>query len=226
MKTLIILLLLISSSHAEDSIVYIGDSQSVGHLGKFIYNHLKRSSPNKEIHVYGIGSSSPRHWSAPINSKNGSWLCERSGRYNDQRNIPLRSKVCQGDNSKSALSYLVQDKPEWVIFQFLGNSVGFNEFYISKKVKQMLAQIGDQKCLFITSPPYFHALVERNKLRFKTEQYFLKAIAKRCEVAQGMTEQNFNIFSKDSGHYLKDKIHLSFKGAEIFFKQFQHKIPQ
>ena len=215
----------ICTSSASESILYIGDSQSAGHLGSYVHSHLKEKNPHKTIKVFGIASSSPRHWSDSIDSKNGSWLCQRKGRFNDQFNISLNKKICSGQSDKSAFHYLNKERPDLVIFQFLGNSMGFNESYIHKKVKELLSELKNQSCLFITSPPYYVDLQERNILRLKTESYFIKAIGARCDIVKGMSQQNMDDFRHKRAYFAADKVHLSKLGAEVFFQQIKLKIP-
>lgn len=118
---------------SKPSILYIGDSQKKGALGGIIHEHLLKSFNETEIFIYGIGSSSPRHWSATKNDKNGEWLCSRKGRFNGTTNISLGEKVCPLEDQSMIFSHLNREKPEFVIFQFLGNSMGFNRAYISEK---------------------------------------------------------------------------------------------
>lgn len=207
------------------TVLYIGDSQSAGHLGRFAFNHFKEKFEEKNIHVYGISSSSPRHWGDPGTSKNGKWICERKGRYNNQFNIPLKEKVCSGDKNHSAFHHINKVNPDLVVFQFLGNSMGFNGGYIKKKVEQLFVEIGNTDCVFITSPPYYHELKEKNKLRLETEKHFIDAIGSRCEIVKGMNEENMRTFLLDRDHYVGDRIHLSKKGASVFFEQIKPYLP-
>lgn len=233
MKLLLILLCLVSCSQAErrpnstpSQILHIGDSQSAGYFGKILHDHLQDSERFESIRVFGIGSSSPRHWSALQKEKNGQWLCQRKGRYNQQFPIPLKEKVCSQRMEESAFTHLNKGKKDFVIFQFLGNSMGFNEEYIREKVQLLLSELSpSQECLFLTSPPYFHELEERNELRVKTEKYFVKAIDKRCTLYRGMNRDNMNHFRYQRENYLGDRIHLSQKGAQEFFKQILPYLP-
>jgi hypothetical protein len=215
----------ISIASANDSILYIGDSQSAGHLGPIIHSYLKEKNPNQNIKLFGISSSSPRHWADNIDSKNGSWLCSKKGRFNDQFNISLEDKICKGEPTHSAFHYLNKDRPDYVIFQFLGNSIGFNENFINKKIKTLLAELKNQNCLFITSPPYYADLEDRNLIRLKTESFFIKAIGSRCEIVRGMTRTNMDKFSTRREYYGADKVHLTKLGADTFFQQIKLKLP-
>lgn len=210
---------------AYKSVLYIGDSQSAGYLGRYVYDHLVESFDKDKIQVYGIGSSSPRHWGDPGTSKNGKWLCKRSGRFNTNFNIPLNERLCAGDENKSAFHFVNRSKPDLVVFQFLGNSMGFNGAYIKKKVKQLLDEIEGQDCIFITSPPYYKDLAEKNKLRIETEKHFKEAVGNRCQFVQGMSEENLATFLLERDHYVGDKIHLSKKGAKVFFEQVRPFLP-
>ncbi|MBK24637.1 MAG: hypothetical protein CME70_11635 [Halobacteriovorax sp.] len=208
------------------SVLYIGDSQSEGFLGGMVYKHLKESSKIEEVRLYGVGSSSPRHWGDERDSKNSKWLCKRNGRKNDSSRVPMKNEVCLSTNGDSAFKYLNRKKPQLVIFQFLGNSMGFNENYISKKVGNLLGALSDeQQCLFITSPPYYKDLIEKNKLRVETQEYFLKAIGSRCKVLKGVTEESLATYAHDRENYLGDRIHLSKKGASEFFKMILPLLP-
>jgi hypothetical protein len=207
------------------SVLYIGDSQSAGHLGRHIFDHLSKSFEDKDIQIYGVGSSSPRHWADPGMSKNGQWLCKRSGRFNTQFNIPLKDKICSENKEYSAFQYINRKKPDLVIFQFLGNSMGFNGNYIKKKVKRLLEEIDGQDCIFITSPPYYKELTEKNKLRVETERHFKNAVGERCQFIQGMSEENLSSFLLERDHYVGDKIHLSKQGARVFFEQLRPFLP-
>lgn len=211
---------------SKPSILYIGDSQTEGALGGIIHEHLLKSFNETEIFIYGIGSSSPRHWSATKNDKNGEWLCSRKGRFNGTTNISLSEKVCPLEDQSMIFSHLNREKPEFVIFQFLGNSMGFNRAYISEKITRLLNDLGNQDCLFITSPPYYYTLKDKNILRKETEDYFLEAIKDRCKVIRGMSDDNHKIFSKNRENYLNDLIHLSSTGATAFFKQINGYLPK
>jgi lysophospholipase L1-like esterase len=209
------------SPSSRPSVLYIGDSQSASYLGGIIHKHLLKNFEERDIYLYGVGSSSPRHWSATRNEKGGKWLCSRKGRFNGSKGIPLNEKICRGEKENMIYSYLNLKKPDYVIFQFLGNSMGFNGPYIKEKITKLL----NQDCLFITSPPYFHELKDKNLLRKQTENYFLAAIKDRCRLVSGMTDENLKGFAKDRDNYLGDKIHLSSKGADEFFKQIKPQLP-
>ena len=234
MKYLIILILFVSFScstkertpaSSYKSVLYIGDSQSAGHLGRYVFDHLSKTFDAKDIQVYGIGSSSPRHWGDPGNTKNGEWICKRTGRFNTEFEIPLKDKICSENKDKSAFHHVNKNKPDLVIFQFLGNSMGFSGSYIKEKVKQLLDEIQGQDCIFITSPPYYKDLEEKNKIRVETEKHFKDAIGERCQFVQGMSEENLATFLLERDHYVGDKIHLSKKGAGVFFEQIRPFLP-
>ena len=210
---------------SRPSVLYIGDSQSAGYLGGIIHQHLLKNFQERDIFLYGIGSSSPRHWSATKDEKSGKWLCSRKGRFNGSKGIPLNEKICRGEKENMIYSYLNRNKTDYVIFQFLGNSMGFNGPFIKEKVTKLLNDLGNQDCLFITSPPYYHELKDKNILRKQTEEHFLAAIQDRCRVVKGMTDENLKGFANDRENYLGDKIHLSSKGADEFFKQIKPQLP-
>lgn len=191
-----------------------------------VYKHLNEIAKVKDIRVFGVGSSSPRHWGDERTSKNSKWLCKRKGRKNNQSGVSMKKEVCKGQTNESAFSYLNSSKPEMVIFQFLGNSMGFNESYIAKKVGNLLNALDEnQKCLFVTSPPYYKDLVEKNKLRIKTQDFFLSAIGSRCSVVAGVSEETMNTYATERDNYLGDRIHLSKKGASEFFKMILPELP-
>lgn len=228
----LLLLTLVSCIQAErnpssvNSVLYIGDSQSEGYLGGMVYRHLNEVSKVKNIRLFGIGSSSPRHWGDSRDSKNSKWLCKRSGRKNDRSRVPMKDEICAGINNESAFSFLNAKKNDFVVFQFLGNSMGFNENYINEKIGNLLNDLGnEQQCLFITSPPYFKDLVERNELRQKTQDFFLKAIGSRCKVVKGITDLTLQTYARERDNYLGDRIHLSKKGAATFFELIAPELP-
>ena len=233
MKTLLLtifLLSFISCSHKErgpssiQSLLYIGDSQSEGYLGGMVYKHL---SPNiRDLNVFGFGSSSPRHWWDEQTTNNSKWLCKRKGRHNLKGNIKIKGKACIGDEKSSAFENLNKNKPDFVVFQFLGNSMGFNKDYIHSKVKKLLDALDEkQQCLFITSPPYYKDLVEKNKLRVETQEFFIEAIGSRCKMVKGVTEETLNGYAFDRENYLGYRIHLSKKGAAAFFEMIKSSLP-
>ncbi|GAB4020492.1 MAG: hypothetical protein Fur0010_23080 [Bdellovibrio sp.] len=213
------------SPSSQSRILFIGDSQTAGNLGKYTYQHLSNQFSDSEIELYGIGSSSPRHWASTTAAKEGQWLCSQNGRINGKTDIPVRERLCQGPENQSIYAYLNRKKSDYVIFQFLGNSMGFSKEHITEKINLLLAELGNQECLFITSPPFFYELEEKNQLRKTTEDYFIQAIGNRCKVFAGMSRENFEVFAKDKKNYLKDRIHLSEQGAENFFKQFKDLLP-
>ncbi len=233
MKIALILCLILSSCSgfnrtpsSINSILYIGDSQSEGYLGGMVFEHLDKISKVKKINLYGVGSSSPRHWGDKRSSKNSKWLCKRKGRKNSSSRVPMKGEICLSTNGESAFGYLNRDKPGLVIFQFLGNSMGFNQNYISEKVGNLLGALTDeQQCLFITSPPYYKDLVEKNKLRVETQEFFIGAIGSRCKVVKGVTKESLQTYAHDRDNYLGDRIHLSKKGASEFFKMILPELP-
>ena len=233
MILIFIILFLFSCTHAHrnpsspaSKVLHIGDSQTAGYFGKFLYEHFKKEGHFESIRVFGVGSSSPRHWSAPQQEKNGQWLCERKGRLNLQFEVPLKDSICPKEPEVSAFSLLNKEKDSFVIFQFLGNSMGFSEDYIKSKIQILLSELSPtQECLFITSPPYYHELEERNQLRTKTEEFFISAIGDRCTIYRGMNQDNMNTFRYQRDHYLGDRIHLSQKGALNFYKQIAPYLP-
>ena len=138
MKKLVLSLLLTSilspiCFSKESSVLYIGDSQSAGHLGRNVYKHLNKTFEGNNIELFGISSSSPRHWGAIKTSKNGVWICDRVGRHNLSYEIPLFTNICIGEDDQSAFGYLNSFKPEYVIFQFLGNSAALDKNSIKKR---------------------------------------------------------------------------------------------
>ena len=206
-------------------VLYIGDSQSAGYLGNIVYNELLKTYKADQVDVFGISSSSPRHWGDAKSSKNGTWLCGRKGRHNEKFPIPLKSKICNGKSNQAAFDYLLSQKYDHVFIQFLGNSVAFKESYIKNKVSQLVSFLDKEKCVFITTPPHYYTLAENNQKRIKVESYFIEAINGRCKVVRGMTDKNLKTFAKVRNHYQPDKKHLSLKGAEEFFKQFKDLLP-
>ncbi|MFT6068187.1 MAG: hypothetical protein ACJAT2_003763 [Bacteriovoracaceae bacterium] len=227
---LVSLFLLVSCTHkvrspsSVKSLLYIGDSQSEGFLGEMIYQHLSPSI--KDLNVFGFGSSSPRHWGDEQTTNNSKWLCKRKGRHNLKRSIPIKAFACKGDKSSSAFENLNSAKPDLVVFQFLGNSMGFSEKYIHSKVTKLLEALDDkQECLFITSPPYFKDLVEKNKLRVETQDYFVSAVGNRCKIIKGVSEETLNGYAFERENYLGDRIHLSKKGAAAFFEMIRPSLP-
>ena len=206
-------------------VLFVGDSQTAGSLGELVHDHLKNHLPAESFEVYGVGSSSPRHWGKERKSKDGQWLCKRTGRYNASYEIPLKRKLCSGTEDQSIFSHINRFRSNLVVFQFLGNSVGFSESQINKNINELLNSLGNQDCLFITSPPHYFELEEKNKVRHETENYFIKAIGSRCKVIRGMSEENLKVFQYQRNYYLNDKIHLSQAGAQAFFEQFKNSLP-
>lgn len=78
-------------------VLYLGDSQSAGYLGRIVFDHLTKTHKAQDVDVYGISSSSPRHLGAPQASKNGGWICSRKGRHNTKFETPLGEQLCSGD---------------------------------------------------------------------------------------------------------------------------------
>lgn len=138
----------------------------------------------------------------------------------------MKKEICAGTKGESSFSYLNSKKSDLVIFQFLGNSMGFNESYINKKVNLLLSELSqEQQCLFITSPPYYKDLVSKNELRATTQEFFIKAIGSRCRVVKGITEHSLQNYAHQRDNYLGDRIHLSKKGAQEFFKLIVPELP-
>ena len=216
------------TAYSQDTkVLYIGDSQTEGFLGGYAFHYLKENFSESEINIFGVGSSSPRHWSSEKGSRNGKWLCERRGRHNSSTSIPLKDTICSGSSDgESIFSHLNKDKPRFVIFQFLGNSMGFSKVSIKRSINRLLKNLDNQDCLFVTSPPYYHELKERNQLRLQTEEFFIEAIGERCEIYRGMSEENLRVFASNRSFYARDLIHLSRRGALAFFHQFKNRLPK
>ena len=211
-----------NTPHFQESVLFIGDSQTEGYLGEMTYDFLMDDKRVGKIALYGVGSSSPRHWADARGSKNSEWLCQRKARYNNQLRVNLTQNLCPPNKEGSIFQHLNEKKPELVVFQFLGNSMGFSESYINDKVQMLFAKMEDhQRCLFITSPPYYKELVEKNKLRLKTQDYIAKAAGSRCKIILGYTNTSYPKFAMERDNYLSDRIHLSKKGALLFFNMFK-----
>jgi hypothetical protein len=206
-------------SSSDQSLLWIGDSQTAGSLGKLFYDHYIESKDYNQVHVYGVPSSSPRHWSSVSWKKSGSWLCNMKGRHNNKHWIPLKKEICPSDPDQSIYAHLIEKhRPSHVVFQFLGNSMGRSKTFITEKVGALLSSLSeDQHCTFITSPPYYKTLVERNELRAKTQEYFLDAIKERCDLVVGVTDETMKSFATQRSYFAKDKIHLSKEGAKVFY---------
>ncbi|MCP4911683.1 MAG: hypothetical protein GY909_01080 [Oligoflexia bacterium] len=226
MKLILIFLVVSIATSANDRLLFIGDSQTEGFLGNIVHQHLKRNSTYKDIKVIGVGGSSPRHWADKKDSRSAQWLCERTGRVDQNSNIPMAPLLCPQGSSSSAFEVINSESTMYVIFQFLGNSMGRSEDFIKSKVESLLGSLrSDQKCLFTTSPPYFKELTERNILRRRTQDYIVSAIQGRCDVVIGFTDETLNNFASKRDYYLEDKIHLTYKGAMAFFEMFKAKLP-
>ena len=138
----------------------------------------------------------------------------------------MKKNLCSHSGEDSIFSKLNEKKADMVVFQFLGNSMGFNESYISKKINNLLGALDEsQTCLFITSPPYYKDLVEKNELRLKTQDYFVKAIGSRCKIVEGVTAETLKGYAFNRKNYLGDRIHLSKQGAANFFEMIKQDLP-
>lgn len=231
MKRLIYLLIILTScTHtirqpsSENSlegqrILYIGDSFSAGYLGGYVYEHLKQKvGTNGDVNLYGVVSSSPRHWAPVKNSQGAKWLCRQEGRKNASYPTNVKKSICPKRRKNSPISHLMQaHNPHTVIFQFLGNSMGMSERGIINNVTNLIDQIDGAKCYFILSPPYHQSIDSQNAKRKLTSERFIKAIAGRCEIYNGMDEANLPQFKAERDHYAGDKKHLSRTGARVFF---------
>jgi len=169
------------------SVLYIGDSQSAGPLGALVYEHLQQNFHDDDIRLYGVGSSSPRHWASLLSSQDNrkymKWLCskKRRGRIALKTKVFMQNTLCGGSGDESVFSYLNQGQPDLVVFQFLGNSMKVQPLEIRNHIHNLLGQLGEgQKCLWITSPPYYRGangkFTKRNQKRVATEDVFVEAI--------------------------------------------------
>lgn len=202
------------------SILHIGDSQTRGPFGKFIYQYLKEKSDN--VNVYGVSSSSPRHWVAPTYEMN--WLCKQNSRHNENATKSMKKNVCsiKKQTTNGFAEVLKRHSPDIVFFQFLGNSMQRSRKQILTSLKQLLSMLNKrQKCVFITSPPYYKDLVERNKLRGETHRHFLDGIGKRCRVVQGFHMPGYAdrydyFYTVKNGKTRGDGMHFNAKGAQAY----------
>ncbi len=210
-----------------DSLLYIGDSQTAGFLGQMVFDKVSSVLKPEDIRVYGVSSSSPRHWAGSPNSKSGAWLCRQKGRINDQRGTKLRSRICNNtDQNLPIFTHINSLKPKYVVFQFLGNSVNFDKAFVQRKVTSLLRNLDNQKCLFITSPPHYFEREKSNKARVLTENYIAEAVGSRCLFSKGMTKENLEVFSKNRSFYARDKIHLTRAGATEFMSQIESSLDE
>jgi hypothetical protein len=234
-----------SSVNENSTILYIGDSQSAGFLGGLVFHELSNRFKEEHINVYGVGSSSPRHWADSIKGKSGKWLCDskRRGRFNKNYQIDLKSRICNVKGNESIYGSLNSKKPDYVVFQFLGNSMNQSNKSIDRNIKSLLGNLGNQECLFVTSPPFYHgdvnpnktnlskvekkyiSLIEKNKHRLVTENRIINAVDGRCTIVRGMIGNDMIKFSHDRENYAGDAIHLSRKGAANFLKHFKNSLP-
>ena len=204
------------SSASANQVLSIGDSQSAGYLGQIIYEALESNGHGAD--VYGVSSSSPRHWGSPGDSWNGRWLCNRTGRHNQSFEIPLKDKICRPNKKKASLQILLEGKNySQVIVQFLGNSAHLSKKDIVNNLNQLLDIVGKRNCLFVTSPPHFARSNGTNIKRKQVEEIFVSTIGNRCKISLGMSGSEMEKFSKDPSNYIEDKVHLSKKGARLFF---------
>jgi len=227
------------------AVLYIGDSQSAGPLGKVVYEHLQKKIDASDINLYGVGSSSPRHWgsnrTSPQFGEYNEWLCDpkRKARVGLAQRVSTQASICKRNSRESVFSNLNVERPGFVIFQFLGNSMRMSDEMIVNRIQNLLAKLDDsQKCLWITSPPYYRGLGDkfetRNKRRAETEAIFVQAIGDRCDVFRGMQDDNWERFaqtyeyyySKDeTGRIRGDGMHFNTQGARAFYETFKHKLP-
>lgn len=229
-------------SSRPETVLHIGDSQSEGYLGRVLHNHYNKEFKKENIRVYGVASSSPRHWANLRNTDFGSWLCQvRTGRFNLKIYKDISKKICDGSFKQSAFEYVNQHKPDVVTFQFLGNSMNRDYAEVRGNVRKLLGQLGrEQRCIFITSSPHYVFFKESNKGRVELEREYIKAIGDRCEIAKGMEEKNLERFSTTARNYGKmrkrsldgkkveipgDGKHLSLTGAKTFYGLIKHKLP-
>ena len=217
-------------SNGTVRILHIGDSQTKGPFGKLLFDHL--STRGNEVHVLGVSSSSPRHWASVKGERASNWLCKQTSRYNDstyKSHISMKDSLCldrlpnESVFKKSLDSY----RPDLVIFQFLGNSMGRSQKKIKKSIHALLNTLSDEQgCIFITSPPYYKDLVERNKKRAQTHSYFLDALSSfsdepRCDVIEGFKMPSFSsqsdyFYTIKNGKKRGDGMHFNKKGARRY----------
>jgi hypothetical protein len=207
-----------SNSSGFRSVLWIGDSQTHFSLGEHVYPKLISKFGLSEVSLYGVGGSSPRHWGQPrsIASENFDWLCDQSrmGRVNEKGNILIESKICRGPgNITMPIGFSVMDKvnhskPDLVVFQFLGNSMGLISEAIRRNVSQLLKSLDfRQECIFVSSPPFHKDLEDRNQLRAQTEMYLADAVGNRCKFIYGMRVATLMRYERS--FYNEDKVHLN-----------------
>ncbi len=200
------------------TLLHIGDSQTEGYFGEYLYKFLSKKLGGSGLAIVGVGSSSPRHWAQPLNTEYPKWLCSRTGRVNGHSHVSMHDTACMGTSNQSAFSILNQGhEASFVIFQFLGNSEQFKKSFIEKQIKSLTASLGkNQKCLFIITQPSHESLKEKNKRRLQIRDYIVSAAQKRCKIFDGMSKKYIDSFSKRKDFYQNDLIHLSPLGAKTF----------
>jgi|GEM_PF-3165556 len=220
-------------SSIYQTVLWIGDSQTHGNLGKLVYPLMTSKYGESNIELYGVGSSSPRHWSQTrsANSEHFDWMCDqwRYGRINKSGNGPVKGTLCETAEGAlipeglSVFDHVNRSKPDLVVFQFLGNSMGWSQEAINQNVGNLLKSLDDrQECIFISSPPFLAELVEANVLRAQTELFLANAVGDRCHFVYGM--QVASNMRDVRSFYNDDRIHLSPSGAEHFYNLIKNQL--
>lgn len=210
-----------ASSAMASSVLFLGDSQSHGPFGRHMYKFFLENASLENVHVYGVGSSSPRHWISSKEQRDGKWLCKRKGRFNSSQSASIKKHICKKSKPReSAFKYLVRTtSPNWVVFQFLGNSTGFSKEFIQKRLKEVMQALPEKsRCAFITSPPHYISKEKANVKRERVQGYFAEVISERCLFIPGVTQETLQGFAANSKNFWPDKMHMSELGAKRFFE--------
>jgi lysophospholipase L1-like esterase len=213
--------------------------------------------PQNYVTQLAVSGSSPHHWSAlagdpqfsRVDSSWQSWILGQLMKKNEtnHRSQVLSSRsnpfyrLTREENSSLIEAVVKEINPQLVVFQFLGNSVGFyeqslslsssrQEPYLNNTIKRHLENLlavtlnphHPRKCLFITSSPLEiknSTQNRKNQRRQETQnlmENYIRQINPSCEIIKGISEDSIALISGNSRHFVGDGVHLSRLGAQVF----------
>lgn len=248
-KTAALAFLISATSQAlAINILQVGDSHTEGHYGTFMKQFLENPgsvcdvpSQNNQVSLYGLGSSSPRHWGdSRRRNGEGAWFCSRSQvrqhiTGQSSRTIPA-SDICQQGKSPFASVY-DSTNPDLVVFTFSHNSMFLrnNQRALNTYIHRQLDILSnDTECIYITDPPA--PRFDRNHVE-GIEDAFVRSIQEwnqerasqgktTCAIVEGMTAHTETQFNAHRNYLKSDRWHLTETGAQFFANDVGQRICQ
>ncbi len=187
MRTLLLLTLFSFNLNAA-TVLFVGDSHSVGPFGWALDQHLRDTG--HEVATYASCGSIPKWWISGQKTTCGYWSRDLKG-----------IKTSLNTSPTPIMDSLLTDiKPEIVVMEFGGNYLKTpSADYITKDIKAFVKKIKDTgaKCLWITQPDS-----RSNRAEIPRVAKLIKeAVGKDCPIFESYNVTKYPTTGGDGTHY-------------------------